>query len=332
MPTPIDDVLEDLVAEYDHLESVLQSLTPSQWTAASAAPGWTVADTTLHLALTEEGVVSSLAWPEATWTTRDRPLDEVVVLRDEILEHVIDRRRHGRTLSRRRDGRNRASMPSRSRAGFAVTGYGAAMPSRLERLRAEYRSTLTSGQQRGVSVLAWLSIVILVGLTTTGVWQFFAHESDPSWFDHTPGSSVRQRTAPSEGAAELHGLFGSAGGVLAMFGGAWFAYKVLFDVPRLAVLAFGLALVGLVTGSLIRFNAIKLEGRQYEDAGRGYGQLFVSDVDYVVTDKWDLGAMAIRLFTVAHIATVPILLAAAWFGTARVGDTRPETTVSRGRG
>ncbi len=55
--TPIDDVLDDLVAEYDRLESILESLSDTQWRSESAAPGWTVTDVMIHLAQTEEGVV-----------------------------------------------------------------------------------------------------------------------------------------------------------------------------------------------------------------------------------------------------------------------------------
>ena len=54
MTTPIDDVLEDLVAEYDRLESILESLTDEQWRSESDAPGWTVTDVMIHLAQTEE--------------------------------------------------------------------------------------------------------------------------------------------------------------------------------------------------------------------------------------------------------------------------------------
>ncbi|NND73780.1 MAG: maleylpyruvate isomerase family mycothiol-dependent enzyme [Ilumatobacter sp.] len=78
MTTPIDDVLDDVRAEYAQLESILDSLTSSQWEAPSMAPGWSVADTVLHLALTEELVVVSLERRDGGWTTRDRPLDEVV--------------------------------------------------------------------------------------------------------------------------------------------------------------------------------------------------------------------------------------------------------------
>lgn len=78
MNQPIDDVLDDLRAEYSAIESLLASLSDDQWVAPSMADGWTVADTVLHLAITEEGVVTTLGHEQLEWTTRDRPLDDVV--------------------------------------------------------------------------------------------------------------------------------------------------------------------------------------------------------------------------------------------------------------
>ena len=55
------EIFEDLAAELDRLEEVLDQLSPEQWTSASAAPGWSVSDVVLHLAQTEEFVVASLS-------------------------------------------------------------------------------------------------------------------------------------------------------------------------------------------------------------------------------------------------------------------------------
>lgn len=63
MATPIDDVLADLVEEYDRLEAILESLTDAQWRSESDAPGWSVADVVIHLAQTEEGVVATTSRP-----------------------------------------------------------------------------------------------------------------------------------------------------------------------------------------------------------------------------------------------------------------------------
>lgn len=78
MTTAVDDVLEDLRAEYARIDALLAALDRRQWKSPSAASGWSVADTVFHLAVTEEGVATTLAQGESVWTTRDRPLDEVI--------------------------------------------------------------------------------------------------------------------------------------------------------------------------------------------------------------------------------------------------------------
>jgi uncharacterized protein (TIGR03084 family) len=54
------DIFDDLVAEQDRLEAILDELDGDAWLSPSAAPGWSVADVVLHLAQTEEAVVATL--------------------------------------------------------------------------------------------------------------------------------------------------------------------------------------------------------------------------------------------------------------------------------
>jgi len=54
-------IFDDLAAEQERLEAILAGLTGAQWLSPSAAAGWTIADTVLHLAQTEEGVVATAA-------------------------------------------------------------------------------------------------------------------------------------------------------------------------------------------------------------------------------------------------------------------------------
>src|SRR3954463_15958625 len=74
------DTIDDLAAEQERLESLLESLTAEQWSSASAAAGWSIADVLLHLAQTEEAVAMSVA--NATrpdlWERGDRALDDSV--------------------------------------------------------------------------------------------------------------------------------------------------------------------------------------------------------------------------------------------------------------
>ena len=54
-------IFDDLTAEQDRLESVLDGLDEAQWMSPSAAAGWTVTDTVLHLAQSEEAVLGTIA-------------------------------------------------------------------------------------------------------------------------------------------------------------------------------------------------------------------------------------------------------------------------------
>lgn len=53
-------IFDDLEAEEERLQDILEGLDESQWTTESGAPGWSVADVVLHLAQSEEGVVATL--------------------------------------------------------------------------------------------------------------------------------------------------------------------------------------------------------------------------------------------------------------------------------
>lgn len=99
------DVIDDLAAEQDCLEAVLAHLSAEQWSAPSAAPGWTIADVILHLAQTEEAVSASIenAGRFEVWERGDRPLDDAVddaVAAERAPGHVVfERWRAARTAS-----------------------------------------------------------------------------------------------------------------------------------------------------------------------------------------------------------------------------------------
>jgi uncharacterized protein (TIGR03084 family) len=54
-------IFDDLETEQDRLAQILSALTPSQWLTESGARGWTVADVVLHLAQSDDGVVTSVS-------------------------------------------------------------------------------------------------------------------------------------------------------------------------------------------------------------------------------------------------------------------------------
>ena len=62
----LDDVLDDLTAEGDQLESWVTPLSDEQWRTPTPAAGWDVATTIAHLAWTDEVVVVAATDP-AGW-------------------------------------------------------------------------------------------------------------------------------------------------------------------------------------------------------------------------------------------------------------------------
>jgi uncharacterized protein (TIGR03084 family) len=73
------EIFDDLVAELDRLETILESLDDASWMTESGAPGWTITDVVLHLAQTEEMVVATLSAAEdAGWRDDGEPTDVAV--------------------------------------------------------------------------------------------------------------------------------------------------------------------------------------------------------------------------------------------------------------
>jgi uncharacterized protein (TIGR03084 family) len=74
------EVLADLAAEEERLESLLSGLSDEQWAAASGAPGWTITDVVIHLAQTEELVSASIAGGSRgeVWERGGETLDDAV--------------------------------------------------------------------------------------------------------------------------------------------------------------------------------------------------------------------------------------------------------------
>jgi uncharacterized protein (TIGR03084 family) len=76
-------IFDDLAAEQDRLQGILDGLDEAQWASPSAAAGWTVADVVLHLAQTEEAVLASAAGAVSAFrpepgATLDEVMDQLV--------------------------------------------------------------------------------------------------------------------------------------------------------------------------------------------------------------------------------------------------------------
>lgn len=176
--------------------------------------------------------------------------------------------------------------------------------------------------QRTLDILGALSIFLLVGVTITGVWQFFAHESNPQWFAYQPGNTLVVDPPLPSGMALAHRFFADGAGIVALFGGAWFSYRIAFRVPAALAVAFVCIVFGLLTEALVRYNIIKIAGLTFEDVGPGYSQLFTGDVEYVVTDAREQSRGAFLLVVISHVATIPILVGFGWRSITRGIDQR----------
>ena len=70
-------VFYDLEAEQVRLERLLADLDWGQWTSASGAQGWTIADVVLHLAQSEEAVTACIEHPDLRAAAGGRPASTV---------------------------------------------------------------------------------------------------------------------------------------------------------------------------------------------------------------------------------------------------------------
>lgn len=190
----------------------------------------------------------------------------------------------------------------------------------FEQFQTIGRSTFPR-HKRGVDILGIVSVFMLVGISVSGIWQFFAHEPDPAFFAYRPGFESGFSSQQSVGA-QVHDLFATGTGAVALFGSAWFAYRISHAVPVVGVLTMIVAFLASATAALVRFNAIKLEGRAFDEADTGYLQVFTESVQFVVTDRGQSGPTAFRIAVLAHILTVPTLVGFSWWWIRRAIEAR----------
>lgn len=153
----------------------------------------------------------------------------------------------------------------------------------------------------------------LAGVSITGLAVFFTHESDPNWYGYLRGTGVQPRSAPSDGWAEAHALFADLLGITALIGGAWFVARIAYTGLRFVGVSLVLVLSALVTGSMIRFNVVKLEAKAFEEAGPGYLQVFSPKFEYLVNSRFELGAVAAPLLVLAHVLAIVVVVVGGWY-------------------
>ncbi len=76
--TSLNEILEDLRAEYECLDQILASLSAADWASPSGASGWSICDVVIHLSMSEEGVARTIEASSPTWTEWDGSMDEAM--------------------------------------------------------------------------------------------------------------------------------------------------------------------------------------------------------------------------------------------------------------
>lgn len=82
-----DDVLSGLFGSWDAIEALLTGLTPEQWQAPTALPGWTVQDVVSHI-LGTEMMLGGTPTPEIDVTGRDHVHNEIGALNERWVAHL----------------------------------------------------------------------------------------------------------------------------------------------------------------------------------------------------------------------------------------------------
>ncbi len=74
------EIIDDLTAEQQRIESILNQLDDAGWAVPSLCAGWSICDVVLHLALTEEMAAAAVSRPvtERDRATEPRGVDEAV--------------------------------------------------------------------------------------------------------------------------------------------------------------------------------------------------------------------------------------------------------------
>ena len=186
-----------------------------------------------------------------------------------------------------------------------------------------YLGNLSDTDRTIARIVRWSAIVLLGGLTISGIWLFFTHEPASSWGRYRPGSDVRPQPVASTGIAEVHAAIADLCGLLALFVVAWLSSRVLHRVSKFAVGALVLVMFSMYTGTLIRFNATIDDGAVLI-SNAGYGQFYWGSADVAITDRFDLGRWSMVLWTLVHIISVPVLIWATSFSLDRAEQQRLE--------
>ena len=168
---------------------------------------------------------------------------------------------------------------------------------------------LESTDRRIGLVTAAVGAVLMLGLTLSGIWLFLFH--DPDWDTYVAGDDRPLANDPT-GMADMHQTLGDLTAIVVLWTTAWLSYRVFARIVKTGLVVLAVVVAGILTGKIIRVNAVMRNGVA-DPTARGYADVLRGDYDFLVTGRSDLEPLAAALWTLAHLATLPLALMLVWF-------------------
>lgn len=163
---------------------------------------------------------------------------------------------------------------------------------------------LEGADRRIATVTAAIAVVLVVGLIVTGVWLFLFH--DPDWDTYVVGVE-RQLVSDPTGMADLHQTLGDLSALLVLWTTAWLSYRVFAKVSMTGLVVLAIVFSGVLTGKIIRVNAVIRDGIVDVNAS-GYADVLRGNYDFLIVGESDLEPLAAVLWTLAHLFSLPAAL------------------------
>lgn len=177
------------------------------------------------------------------------------------------------------------------------------------------------GDRQVLYVIGWLALGLTIGLTATGIWQLLYHQPSTALSGYVVGLGNPPNSGESTGVASAHALLGDLAAILTLFGGAWFSLRVMFSFSWFSASALFVLIWALVSGGVIRFNASVQDG-VVDVTTNGYLQFLSGDAELAITDRSEIGGTWMAIWTVLHVASIPVLIGSAWFTVRHSGRRR----------
>lgn len=153
---------------------------------------------------------------------------------------------------------------------------------------------------------------VQLALVASGLLMLFTREPD-SGATRIANRGLQASPSPATGLQDLHESTSLLMLIVVIIGGGWLMVRVKQDWSgRLALVLLATA-VAAVTGMLVRFETVRINGVFVEDL-RGMGFLFDGAFEQIGFGKRSFGATAYRVLVALHLVAAASMMGAAISG------------------